>query len=95
MRNPIIPWERAGDGPTAADYAAGYVWGSKLDERYLVEVQRDPAYESRGLLYVWDHDDNMIVLLEESVALAYGARFGPDVDDVAAWQERVVELIDQ
>lgn len=97
MRNPIVSWERARYGPTAADYAAGHVWGATLDDRYLVEVQRDPQYDSghRGILLVWDHDDNMIVLLEESVGLAYGAQFGPDRDDVASWQVRALEVVDE
>jgi hypothetical protein len=33
-------------------------------------------------------------LLERPVSLAYGAPFGPDVDDVADWQDWTLEVID-
>ena len=31
-------------------------------------------------------------ILDEPVALSYGARFGPDIADVAEWEERVLAL---
>jgi hypothetical protein len=34
------------------------------------------------------------VLLEREVSLAYGAMFGPDVADVAQWQEMAIEAAD-
>jgi hypothetical protein len=33
-------------------------------------------------------------IYDRTVHLAYGARFGPDVDDVAQWQERAIRVID-
>ena len=35
------------------------------------------------------------VLHEEHVPLAYGAMFGPDVDDVADWQAKTVLIVDE
>lgn len=72
------------------------VWRSRLDGRYLIEVIRDeaePEYHAR--LRVFDSAADMRCLLDEPVGLSYGARFGPDVDDVAAWQDRVLKLVDE
>jgi hypothetical protein len=35
------------------------------------------------------------LLTTEKVGIAYAARFGPDVDDVAMWQENSVKAIDE
>jgi hypothetical protein len=68
------------------------VWASRLDDRYLVEVVR--TSERLARLRLFDNKESPIVLLDESVPLSYGALFGPDVDDVARWQERVMEVVD-
>lgn len=73
------------------------VWWSRLDDRYQIEVQRvgegsENGYS--GTLVVFDHLDNSKKLLSEQVGLAYGAAFGPDIDDVSTWQERVISFID-
>lgn len=76
---------------------ADLVWFATLDGRYQVEVQRDRASADplyRGRLCVFDHDQAMKPILDEPVALSYGARFGPDITDIAAWQERVLALVD-
>jgi hypothetical protein len=71
--------------------AADTVWSNTVDNhRYYCRVTRKSEYV--GTLQVADADGALIH--EEDVGLAYGAPFGPDVDDVAAWQDRCVEVID-
>ncbi|MEW6635469.1 MAG: hypothetical protein AB1425_01495 [Actinomycetota bacterium] len=65
------------------------VWRSKLDGKYDVYVERTDDYT--GVLKIAMGEE---VLHSEEVALAYGALFGPDVDDVADWQERAVRVVD-
>ncbi len=67
------------------------IWEAQLDDRYDCTVTR--INEAHGLLTVTDTTDKKILLSDE-VTLAYGARFGPDVDDVAYWQERCVQAVD-
>lgn len=67
------------------------IWQAQLDNRYDCAVTR--INESHGLLTVTDAE-NKTTVLENEVTLAYGARFGPDVDDVADWQERCVQAVD-
>jgi len=67
------------------------VWASQLDNRYNCTVERMTNYSGR--LTVFDAQDNKI-LLEEYVDLSYGAMFGPDVADVALWENKIIALID-
>lgn len=67
------------------------IWVSKLDGRYNCEVTRTGEY--KGQLTVSDERGGK-VLLDEEVSLAYDAMFGPDADDVVAWQEKVVAAVD-
>lgn len=67
------------------------VWSSRLDGRYDVVVVGNPENTHSGMLLISEGDR---VLLEEVVGLSYGAIFGPDVADIAAWQQRAVEFID-
>jgi len=67
------------------------IWQSTLDNRYDCRVTR--INDSHGHLTVTDNTDKK-VLLEQEVTLSYGARFGPDVDDVADWETRSVEAVD-
>lgn len=75
-------------------YELGVVWLSRLDGLYQVEVWRDPLNTHKGKLLVWDKQGEGDLLLEQEVTLSYGAMYGPDVDDVASWQNQVMELID-
>ncbi len=68
----------------------GIIWSTKVDKRYQVEVIRTGAYTADLVV-----TDDGRELLREKVSLAYKAIFGPDVDDIATWQERVIRLIDQ
>ena len=65
------------------------VWGSLLDGRYTVAVRRIHPY--RGELTITEDDR---VLLRKEVGLAFDALFGPDVDDVATWEEEALRFVD-
>lgn len=76
------------------ELAPSVVWFSRLDGRYLVEVVRDEEDGNSGFLRVFDHENDDKLLLNNRTGLSYGAAFGPDVADVAAWQEAVIRAID-
>lgn len=67
------------------------IWQATLDDRYDCRVER--INEAHGRLQVLDTTDQRMLLLKE-VTLAYGAAFGPDVDDVADWEQWCVEAVD-
>ena len=67
------------------------IWEAKLDELYDCKVTR--ISENRGKLTMVDPFDR--ILLEQDVGLLYGAVFGPDIDDVAYWEELCVKVIDK
>lgn len=68
------------------------IWHAMLDGRYLVEVQRiDSDY---GNFVIFDVQDNHKELFSKRVPLMYGAAFGPDVENVAEWQEMGVQFVD-
>lgn len=71
------------------------VWASRLDNRYLVEVVQHTLDPYAGRLRIFDKDNEFAVLLDEPTPISYGAPFGPDVDDVSQWQQRVMEVVDQ
>lgn len=72
----------------------GCAWWSRLDGRWLVEVQYDVPPGPTGKLCVFDKMRDFALLHEEPTAIIEGARFGPDVDDVARWQLRCMEIVD-
>jgi hypothetical protein len=65
------------------------IWTAKLDEVFDVAVKRVDG--SRGHLTI-SRDGK--VLSQRDVTLSYGAAFGPDVGDVAEWEEWAVEYVD-
>lgn len=65
------------------------IWSANLDDKYVCAVTR--LDESRGRLTVKDGERT---LLDEVVGLAYGAMFGPDIDDVLDWQDKCVAAVD-
>ena len=67
------------------------VWHSKLDEKYDCQVKRLNDYTGR--LTMLDTETQKI-LLDKQVGLSYGAQFGPDVSDVAYWQDACVKAAD-
>lgn len=71
---------------------AEYVWFETVDRgAWSVGVERTD--DNNGMLVVIDNGSEQIVHAEP-VTLAYSARFGPDVDDVNFWSERVIQVID-
>jgi hypothetical protein len=68
---------------------ANEVWTATLDGKYTVTVTGEAPY--RGGLTITEGEE---VLYRESVRLMYNAQFGPDVDDVALWQEMAARFID-
>lgn len=86
MANPTLPWDsQVEDHPDL-------VWRAKFDDRYLIEVAR--TGERTAKLRIWDHAKGDAEIAEWDVGLAYGALFGPDVGDVAEWQDRIAAFID-
>lgn len=67
------------------------VWESTLDDIFECKVTRIDDY--KGQLTVKENVNGQI-LLDKEVGLSYGAQFGPDMDDVAQWQEMCVEVVD-
>ena len=65
------------------------VWHDTLDGKYVCRVVRNG--NNGGILTVHDGDNR---LLSKHVPLSYGARFGPDASDVADWQDRCAEAVD-
>lgn len=66
------------------------VWSATLDGRYQIEVLRTGDYTATLTIT----DDNGDLLLSEPTTLSYRALFGPDVGDIADWQERASDFID-
>ena len=67
------------------------IWESKADKIYHCEVHR--TGDHTGQLTVVNTTNNTIIL-DSVVTLAYGAMFGPDMDDVATWQDMSLNAID-
>lgn len=83
----INSWDTSKDSPLPA----GLVWWAQVDGRWQVEVHRA---ENGAHLCIYDRQKAMQLALREPVALAYGAIFGPDVEDVNGWMDRAEEFID-
>jgi len=69
------------------------VWESTLDKKYRAEVRRTGTGTAELVLI--DLTDDNRELVRWAVTLAYGAQFGPDVQDVADWQEKIEGFIDR
>ena len=68
------------------------IWDAVLDELYQCEVVRTQEY--RGLLTI-KNTQNGHVILEQEIGISYDAQFGPDIGDVAYWQDICVNKIDE
>ena len=66
------------------------VWSSMLDNKYTVKVTRSAPY--RGELTIANGNN---VLHHEDILLSFDALFGPDVADVASWQEAAMTVVDK
>lgn len=67
------------------------IWEQTADDRYVCTVTRAGPY--LGDLWIVDLHGN-VVAHKEQVHLSYDAKFGPDMDDVADWQLRCMDVID-
>lgn len=66
------------------------VWENKLDDRYDCKVERIAAYD--GELVMMEGETE---ILRQPVTLSYQALFGPDVADVALWQQILIKKADE
>jgi len=68
------------------------VWSAELDYTWDIKVYRtENTY--KGTLIMKHKETNQIVINEE-VALSYGAMFGADVSDAAKWKHMCLEAAD-
>lgn len=88
-RTPMVSWESM--DPSSVPEL---VWVTKLDGRFQIEVQRMKD-EYKGVLCIFDHHESDRLLHAENVGLSYGARFGPDADDVLHWESLVTQYVDK
>ena len=66
------------------------VWKNQVDNKYDVSVESgEDAY--KGFLVIRAGEKE---LHREAVCIGYGARFGPDINDVFVWENRCLEVID-
>lgn len=83
----------------------GCAWWTRLDDRWLVEVQYvedgtasvDGATGLaivNGVLCIFDREDALSLRHEEPTTMIEGARFGPDIRDVERWEAAVLKVID-
>lgn len=86
---PVMDWDST--EPTDGDWV---VWWSRLDDRYQVEVTREPDNTSHGKLTIYDHANDNAEVHTEQVELAYGAVFGPDTGDVDQWMAIALRVVD-
>lgn len=69
------------------------VWTATVDgNTWRVDVVQKGAYNAD--LEIYRLPDETLVHREE-VGLSYQAMFGPDALDVAYWQDRAIEVIDE
>ena len=70
------------------------VWVGTVDDgAWSVEVRRTGDYT--GELLIWDlRGRDPEPVHSENVTLSYQALFGPDVADVAEWQDKAIAIID-
>ena len=65
------------------------VWSSTLDKKYIIAVTRTELFH--GVLTI---SEGATLLHREPVFLTFDALFGPDVTDVAEWQDIALEFVD-
>jgi len=73
--------------PTDEDDAI--VWTSMLDGKYTIKVTRTTPHNAELTI-----EEDMNILHREPVALSFDALFGPDVADVASWQDIAIQFVD-
>lgn len=75
---PLCDWDDDHSAP------AEVLWWSRLDERYQVEAHGLPARRVR--LVAFDHANDDQIVGCAVVRMIGEPRYGPDPDDVYAWQ---------
>jgi hypothetical protein len=87
-QRPIMEWD------SSELFKDNCIWWVKLDGRYQIEVHRKGEYE--GTLFIWDREgeDDAPPVYGRAVNLASGALFGPDVSDVAQWEQVALDFAD-
>lgn len=65
------------------------IFQATLDDKYDVKVTRIDGYTGQFTVHCGE-----LELANEVVPLAYGALFGPDIDDVTTWQNRAIEIVE-
>ena len=68
------------------------IWEATLDNKFRCVVER--INKRGGHLKVYEIE-TFRILLQQDVGLAYGAKFGPDIDDVEKWQSISVAVVDR
>jgi hypothetical protein len=68
------------------------VWAAILDKRYKLEVVREKV---GATFRIYDSGNNDELIHEQKVNLMFGARFGPDMADVAEWQQIGCKIVDE
>lgn len=63
----------------------------KIDDRYIVTVERCPGEPLKGKLMIRDGDS---VVAQEETTITAGAVCGPDAQDQQEWLLRAIEMID-
>lgn len=68
------------------------VWEATIDNNtWKAQVVRVDSYNGTLEIYRVEPEEKVY---SEDVSLSYGAIFGPDVADVAYWQEKTIEVVD-
>jgi hypothetical protein len=65
------------------------IWEAELDKKYKIYVERVEPY--KGELVIKEGDKE---LTHKFVTIAYDAKFGPDINDVADWERMCINFID-
>lgn len=68
------------------------VWKSKLDDKYDVFVESSDNKPYEGFLVIKKGKEK---LFREKTSISYGAKFGPDIGDIAIWETTCADFIDK
>lgn len=71
----------------------GCAWWSRLDGRWLVEVQYGLTGNS-GNLCIFDNHQNLKLVHSQPTDIYFEARFGADQNDMILWQNTACDIID-
>lgn len=86
---PILDWD------DMSDFKDMCVYKTRLDGRYQLEAHRHEDDQDSATLYIWDHrEGDRLIHSQDTGHMMAGAIFGPDVDDVARWQEIAISVVD-